>query len=465
MLRTLLIRPNSNVTLTPVPLGLGYIAGALRKERGDLVEILDARNLRLPDSAIIRKIREFRPDVVGITSISFSRDNAHRLAKSIKAEAPATPVVLGGPYPTAFLERALADPNIDFCVVGEGEETAVDLWNAVEGGGGLESVRGVIFRDGGRPVFTGRRAPSKNVDRLEVAWDLIRPAEYFARPDNSMNMIRKDDRILSIFTSRGCPYGCIFCHDIFGKSFRPRSTESVLGEIEMLVEKYGMRELEILDDVFNLSMPRAKEICEGILRRGLKLTIGLPNGIRGDIVDAELLDLMKRAGFHRISFAPESASPRIQKLMGKNADLDKLEWAIGEAERRRFFTTGFFILGFPTETYEEMKMTGDWAARSKLHVATFFYLKPFPGTRAARAAGRDFLDVYLDDYTRMKVNISAASDEELRRANAYSYRKFYMNPVRMGRILRDAPKNLLTVKNTARMFDKIVQREFSKNRH
>ncbi len=457
-MRVLLLRPNSIIIATPVPLGLGYIASALRRHRGDTVEIVDARNKRLSSAALGRRIRDFRPDAIGITSINFEMKEAHELAALAKSELPEVPVIIGGPYASANREAVLRDPNVDATVVGEGENTVVELMDALESGAELSGVRGVIHRVDGEPVFTGAREPIDDVDDLEVAWDLIDPPSYFHRFErNSENTIKRDHRTLTIFTSRGCPYGCIFCHNVFGKKFRPRSAEAVVEEMAMLRKRYGAREFEIVDDTFNQSVKRAKAICEGLIEKDLGLHISLPNGIRGDRTDLDLLDRFRDAGFYRISFAVESASPRIQDIINKSIDLDRVKWSITELSRRGVVASGYFIQGFPTETYEEMLMTADWAAESDLHMASFFYLNPFPGTKVAEMAGQDLTGVSFRDYSTISVNISAATDRELHLANKYAYRRFYLSPRRLARLAKVAPKNIRTAIDAWLVFRLMIQ--------
>lgn len=419
-MRVLLLRPNSIIIATPVPLGLGYVAGSLRSRRGDQVEIVDGRNLRWDLSAMRQKIRDFRPDVIGISAINFEMKEAHELAAAAKTET-SVPVIMGGPYASANREAVLRDRNVDAAVVGEGEDTVIDLMDAIESDADFSGITGLVARQDGEPVFTGHRELIDDLDAIVPAWDLINPTAYFKRRGrNSENIVKYDHRTLTVFTSRGCPYNCIFCHNVFGKKFRPRSPDSVLDEVSMLKQRYGIRELEIVDDSFNLSLNRAKEICQGLIDRNLDLHVAVPNGLRGDRTDTDFLDLLQAAGFYRIAFAVESASPRVQKIIKKNIDPDKVKWAIQEVARRGMVATGYFIQGFPTETYEEMIMTGDWAASSDLHVASFFYLNPFPGTEVAEMVNQNFTDVAFRDYSTMSVNISEATDDELHKANKYA---------------------------------------------
>ncbi len=178
-------------------------------------------------------------------------------------------------------------------------------------------------------------------------------------------------RCAPIFTSRGCPFGCIYCHNVFGKKFRARSAENVLDELSMLKREYNIGEIEIIDDCFNIDLSRAKEIARGIIDRKLDIAISFPNGIRADHMDKELVDLLKEAGTYRVYYAVETASPRLQKLIRKNVDLDRPKEIVDYTAAQGIMTCGFFMMGFPTETEEEIRMTIDYACRSKFHQVLF----------------------------------------------------------------------------------------------
>ncbi len=457
-MKVLLLRPNSIIIATPVPLGLAYVAESLRARRGDDVTILDARNLRLKPREVAERIATIKPDVVGISAINFEAPETHELARIAKELKPESWVIIGGPYASANREAILADSCVDVLALGESENTAVEILDALEKKADLAGVPGIIFRRNGKPHFTGPRPPIQDVDSLHPAWDLLDPESYFKRRGrNSENIIKYSHRTLTVFTSRGCPFNCIFCHNVFGRKFRARNPENVLDEITHLRDAYGMQELEIVDDSFNLDLGRAKAICRGIIERKLNLKITLPNGIRGDRVDEELLDLFKDAGFYRIAYAVESASPRIQKIIRKQIDLDKVRWTISETARRKMMATGYFIMGFPTETRLDMEMTAQFAINSDLHVASFFYLNPFPGTEVARMTDLDLTDYTFRDYSTLTVNLSAESDDELRRICKRTYRRFYLNPRRIARVIQVVPKNPRTFINAFLVFRLMLQ--------
>jgi anaerobic magnesium-protoporphyrin IX monomethyl ester cyclase len=442
--------------MAPMPLGLGYVAEAIRKERGDEVQILDGRNLRLTTDQIITRLRLFKPDVIGITATIMDSKEIHETAEAAKRALPDAKVVVGGPYVSSCPDAVMQNKSIDVAVIGEGEETVVEILDAFEKGvDDFSGIEGVCFRLGDQVKKTPGRAPVSNLDDLRPAWDLLNPHSYFSRfKKNSHNRIRKDHRVVAIFSSRGCPYNCIFCHNVFGKKIRYMSMDAVIDEIAMLKDKYDIRELEFVDDCFNQNLDRAKAIFRQIIARKFNLHITFPNGLRGDRIDEELLDLFEEAGVFRISYAVEAASPRVQKLIKKNLNLDKVKQAISSTARRGIFTVGFFIMGFPTETAEEMRMTVDFALDSDVHIANFFYLAPYPGTEVAKMAGPDGGNVMYSDFSEISVNLSAAADKELHDIVKLAYRKFYLNPFRVARILRVVPKNMPLLLNafiTARL--------------
>ncbi len=455
-MRVLFIRPNSQIIATPVPLGIGYVASYLLSKRPqDSVKIIDGRNRRLSHERVTEQAQTFSPDLIAISAINFEADQVKILAGLLKQALPSAPIVLGGPYASANRASILEkDPHLDFVAVCEGEETFCELVAALEQKSDPAGVRGIYFRENGKINFTGERPLLQDLDQLPLDWDLLEPKSYFRRGGrNSENIVKYSHRTLTALTSRGCPYGCIFCHNIFGKKFRGRSPAQVVSEVAMLREKYGVEELELVDDGFNLNLKRAKDICRGLIARDLGLHLSLPNGIRGDLVDEEFLDLLKAAGFYRIAFAVESASPRIQKLIKKKIDLAKVAWAIAQTSKRGMIATGYFIMGFPEETEEDIEMTIRFARESKLSVASFFYLNPFPGTEVARMAeAKNLQEKLFRDYSTMTVNLSRVSDARLHQLNKRAYRKFYLDPARVWRILKVVPKNFRTLTNAFLVF-------------
>jgi len=435
----------------PPPIGLGYLAGYLLKHRRDEIEVIDARRLRLKPEAVTQRLMAMKPDLVGISALSFEAKEAEELARKFKKALPSVTIVLGGPYPSSVYESALDEDAIDFAVVGEGEQTFLELINALDKNEPLDRISGLVFRKNGKAHLVGIRAPIPEIDTLEIAWQVLKPEMYFvSRLRTSENTLRKSARLLPIFTSRGCPYSCYFCHSIFGKKFRGRSAENVLSEIDYLVKTYGVEELEVIDDSFNLDLRRAKKILKGIAERNYRLWLSFPNGIRADLIDEEFLDLMKSAGTYRVDYAIESASKDRQIEIGKRLDLEKTRWVIEQTWKRRIISDGYFILGFPGETEEEMNQTIEYALKSKLQLASFFHLKPFPGTALAKKYNKSQQAVdeaQVSDYSTLTLNLSAVPDAKLRRIRKRAYRRFYFSPFRLWSNFLLAPKNFRTLRS------------------
>ncbi|MBN1363399.1 MAG: radical SAM protein, partial [Syntrophaceae bacterium] len=246
---------------------------------------------------------------------------------------------------------------------------------------------------------------------------------------------------MSIVTSRGCPYRCAYCHQTMGKTFRKRSAESVLTEMEELHFKHGFKEFEILDDCFNLDRQRTHEILTGIRDRIKDARLHFPNALRSDMLEPEDMTLFKEAGTVSAHYAIETASPRLQKMIHKNLNIKKASLAIDASVKTGIYSTGYFMIGFPSETYKEASATVNFAVKSNLHRALFFNPKPFAGTQLAKMAEdylknkNDLSDPQKSNYHKDTVNISAMSDNELQEIFQNVYRRFYMNPQRIWRLM------------------------------
>ncbi|MGW8178898.1 MAG: B12-binding domain-containing radical SAM protein, partial [bacterium] len=187
-----------------------------------------------------------------------------------------------------------------------------------------------------------------------------------------------------MFTSRGCPWRCTYCHDLFGKKFHPRSPENVLAEIEMLYQTYQIQEFMIEDDIFNFDMDRAKKICDLIVESKMQIALQFGNGVRLERLDQELIQKLAAAGTHHMCIAIESASPRIQKVMRKNLKLHQVKDVVRWCKENGIETLGFFMMGFPTESIEEIKMTIRFACETQLDEALFSIVVPYAGTEMSR---------------------------------------------------------------------------------
>ncbi len=438
MARVLLIRTDRKLPawLVSPPLGLMYLSAALKHSRPGKheVELLDLRFFSQPRKRLERRVLEFHPDLVGISSLSSEAPMLGLVAETVKSLNPDCRVIAGGPHTTVFYDQVLENRNVDYTVIGEGEKSFVDLVDRLSSGGEIEPLPGVAFQKGGELIFPGNREPIQDLDSLPFPdWDLLDLDAYLRVPDFSHHMGR--GRYMGLFTSRACPFQCAYCHSIFGKSFRARSPENVLNEMKILRDEYRVREYQFFDDCFNFQRERAREIGERIAAEVPGAGLSFPNAVRGDLVDRDFLEVFRRAGAYAITFAVETASPRIQKLIRKNLHLEKVRAAIVHADELGYFVQGFFMIGFPTETVEEIKQTIDFAVKSPLSAATFFIVVPYARTELLKlfekegfSGSVEFKDCH---YRSEKSVYSILTGLDLSRVQKKAYLRFYLNPYRL----------------------------------
>lgn len=422
------------------PLGLMYLAAYAERELpGAEVDILDLRVSRTRPEDLGRIALEKGAQVVGLSAPSIYAGMLKESATAVRRSAPGVLIVAGGPHPSADPRDTLASGDIDIAVCGEGEQAFVDILRARLAGAALTGIPSTMTSGMDAPLPPGTLP---DPDSLPFpAWDKVDVAGY-ARYTGFTFLGQR--RYMGLFTSRACPYGCTYCHNIFGRKFRARSAASVLAEIRTVHERYGIADFEVLDDIFNLRRERVVEICQGLLQDGPKVQISFPNGLRSDLLDDELLELMRAAGTTYISFAIETASPRLQREIKKNLKVAKAENAIRKAASLGILTNGYFMLGFPTETEEEMRSTISLAIRLPLDMAHFHKVTPFVGTDLADSLGAAMPQSFNESpevrsYEDRSFNLSAVPNDRFRRILVGAFVKFYVNPGRLLGIFRHHP--------------------------
>ena len=421
------------------PLGIMTLASVLRS-KGYLAKIVDTRILK-PN--IIRIIEEYKPDFIGISAITYESDNMFQIAKKIKQYNKNIPIIAGGPFPTSSPEEVLNSIYIDFIVLGEGENSFPLLLHSIEENLlDISKIDGIGYKNQSKIHYKQSNNYIENLDSIPLpAWDLIDLVPYFHyKAESNMPPPR---RYASLFTSRGCPYKCIYCHNIFGKKLRTQSVKRIIDEIIILKDQYKINEFEILDDSFNIDKQRVIKFCTEIIKKNLNIKLLFPNGLRTDLLDKETLLYLKNAGTTYISFAVETASKRLQKNIGKNLNLEKVKNNIIQAEKINIATHGFFILGLPDETKEEALLTIDFAVKSKLTTAAFFILTPYKGTKIYN----DHINTHPEleqnqnsmEYFSLTTNLSKINNNALLKIYNNAYIKFYRSIPRILRILKRYP--------------------------
>lgn len=404
-MRILLIKPpctvyKSDPTLpsATLPFGIAYLAGFLLS-KGEDVEVIDALSeginnvqkfkgktrIGLSDEEIKKRIIDFNPDVVGITSMftAFSYD-AHALAALIKKINPKIRVVLGGTHVSIMPELSIKDKNVDIVVRGEGEVTFWEIIRAIRKGRDYTDIPGTAVKKKNRVVINPLRPYIPNLDILPFpAYDLLPMEIYFNAAKNSPYIT--SSQLCGIISSRGCPGDCTYCsiHSVWGHSWRGRGAKNVVDEMEFLIKRYGVKEFSFLDDSVACLNTRMGEICKEIIRRKLQIKWSTPNGISHWTLNERLLDKMKASGCYRITFGIESGNLCTREFIGwkKNFSLEQAKRITKYANKIGLWTISTFILGFPYEDRHSIEETINFAIESDTDFAAFFLLMPFPGTK------------------------------------------------------------------------------------
>jgi anaerobic magnesium-protoporphyrin IX monomethyl ester cyclase len=395
-IRVLLINPYYPISETPSPpLGLAFLAAAL--EAADIVvQILDLVVYPYSKERLARTLKTFDPQFVGATAVTMNFEHAASVIRDVKAIAPDILTVMGGPHVTFCAPETMqACPEIDFIVLGEGEETLVELVTAYQNGHNWGNIKGLAYQDQGQPVLTPPRDPIQDIDGLpEPARHLIPLGRY-----------RALGLPISMTTSRGCPFKCIFCvgRKMVGARVRYRDPQKVVDELEFL-STLGFHQINIADDLFTASKKHCIAVCDEILQR--QLNIQWTSFARVDTVSRPALERMKQAGCTAVSFGVESGSPEILKTVKKGITLDQVVDAVNMCNDVGVTPQASFILGLPGETLQTMQQTVAFAERLKemgvLH--GYHLLAPFPGTDVRENSQAYDIQIMSNDWNDYHAN-------------------------------------------------------------
>jgi len=416
-------------------LGLGYLAAWTRKSGHD-VTLIDPNNARMSRDELHAKLRELHPDVVGIKVFTQDLSSARETFRFVRENMPGTVLVAGGAHPSAVPEQVLDMlPEVDYAFRGEAEIGFARFLDLLGGTCAKGDVPGLIWRDGSG-IRINDQVFIKNLDELGIpAWDLIDPNDY----SDTAETFRKAFPAAPISITRGCPFPCTYCagHIISGKPIRSRSIEHVLDEMQYLMKEFGVKEFNIVDDNFTHNRDVVESFCRGIIDRGLDIHWSGSTGIRLDSLDEELLGLMRRSGCYSFYVGIESGSQRILDLMKKHLTLDKIRHGVQMISRSGIDVSGFFIIGFPGETREDILDTISFAAELPLFKAHFFHFTALPATEAYNTLVKNGKLTGFDDSMFMDVSYvpEGMTPQELKELLRKAYLKFYLRPQVIARLL------------------------------
>ena len=359
-------------------LGIAYLASVLEKE-GHEIKIIDATVERLSFKKLEQHVMAFGPDIIGVTSNVANASVAVETCIYCKHACPGATILLGGPWATINWKYIVKNGYADVVVIGEGEETIVELLRIMpdEQEAMLPAIKGIAFKSkDGIVTKTASRPFIEDLDALPFpAWHLF--------PDTrKYNFPSKTGIAYPVITSRGCPFNCNFCTKyVHGYRIRARSPESVIAEFRYLKDNFHAKELYIVDDNFTMNVDRATRILEMMIAERFNFTITLSNGVRADTLTPALLQKMKNAGVVEFSIGVEAGNQGVLNKIGKSLSLNKVRKIAPVIHELGFILKCFFILGHPYDTASTMMETIRLAIDLDPEVTQFSKATPWPGTR------------------------------------------------------------------------------------
>lgn len=390
------------------------------------------------ENEIIKHLKSFSPDIVGISInfTSYSLD-AYAVAKLVKKTLPSVKIVFGGAHATMDADSILQEiEDVNYIVRSEGELTFYELVNTIKENGDISKVKGVTYRQSGYIHKNPDRELVKNLDDLPIPnRKYIDMDAYFKTLEEVKGGFSKNVEIASIMTSRGCPFTCVFCStkNMWKRHWRGFSAERVVEEIEGLVNEYGVKEISINDDQFILNKERVMKICDLLIAKKMTLNFVLPSGTSVWLLNYRLLKKMKRAGFYRICFPIESANRNTMDFIKKPIDLGQAKEMIELANRLGYWTTGFFIIGFPFETREEINETMEYAYNSRLDAINIYVATPYPGSEMYEIYRQNGLlndDKKYVSFFKSDLDTKTMSSDEIQTIRTMAQKRYLMHRVK-----------------------------------
>lgn len=325
-----------------------------------------------------------------------------------------TPIVWGGCHPSVTPEQTLVNDKVDIVVVGEGDETFLEIVRALDHKQSLSTINGILYKDGGKIVKTPPR-PLLDVEALlPTPWELVNPESYIHRD----MYVKAGSRVLDVGqTSRGCPFNCGFCSsaEIRERKWRAISVERSLDMITENVRRFNLSGIWLRDDEFYINRKRATAICEGFINRNLNISF-YTSGTRADVfmkASDHDIDVLKRSGAHTLKFGAESGSQRILDVMQKGITVEQTLAANQRCKKYGIIPVFGLMIGYPTETFDEINQTIDLGFRIKrenpnAQLETMAVFTPLPGTPDFRLSTKhgltppqsleEWADWIFDDY-------------------------------------------------------------------
>lgn len=413
---------------TWLPLSFVYIAGSLRKAGYD-VELYDAMSKFHNYDEISRHLEESKADVIGTTAFTATINDAIKVLGLAKEISPKVITLIGGIHPTFCWEEILKKDHsaVDYVIRSEGEETTVDLLDCLSAGQDPSKVAGISFWRSGEVVSTPDRPFISDLDSLPVAWDLVEWKDYFFRP-------KLDSTFAIVSSSRGCVQHCTFCsQQLFWKrTWRARSPEGFVTELEFLNQRFGVDVAMITDEVPTYDRARWERILDLLIEKGMGLEILMETRVDDILRDRDIIDKYREAGILHIYVGVESASQETLDRFNKNLKIEQSKEALDLMNQAGIISETSFVLGMPEETPESIRETVKLAQYYNPDLAFFLAIAPWPYSDIYPEL-RPYIEVF--DYSKYNlvepvVKPIRMNRDELNRELLNAFRTFYMGKLK-----------------------------------
>lgn len=382
----ILVRPmtpdtsRSGLVSIQYPINIGYLVSYMKKNNIPC-EVIDYEVESFSEEAFLKSVKKSKPNIIGLSCMTPHVIHGAMLARLVKKHFPEILTVIGGVHATAIPEQTLVEfPQFDVVVLGEGEETLLELYKAWTSSKNIRDVRSIAFMDNGTARVNPKRPLVRNLDELPFPDRRMVDIKYYRKSHVSRGFSRNVINIAEVMVSRGCPYDCIFCASkiVHTRGVRFRSPENIIKEIQDLMHEHHVEHISFLDDTFTIRKEILKPVCEYI--KSQKVTFDCYTRVSD--IDEEKMSIMVSAGCRKVSFGIESGSPKVLKLIKKGITLDHINRAISIAKKSGLplIETTFMIGCHPDETLEDIEMTRKLIYRLRPDILGIFISIPYPGT-------------------------------------------------------------------------------------
>ncbi|MFA6619433.1 MAG: radical SAM protein [Candidatus Neomarinimicrobiota bacterium] len=441
--RILFVFPETRYPSGQPSLGIAMLS-AVARETGAETALCDMSFVSRPFEHLGEMIKSYKPDAVSITVVTPQIRDVLQACSVVRETGSDVFLMIGGPHATVLPVETLTTTGADLVYAGEGER-AMKL---IIQGEDLSNIPGACFIRNGEPHLVPGKLLVESLDSLPLPDRTIFDMDRYFKTWYSMDRVDSSLKGTTIMATRGCPYRCTFCQptlsEIFGKKMRKRSPESIMAELEFLRKEYSINAFMFEDSTFIVDHPWVKEICGRMTAENLNLKWCC--NVRADLLTEDLLDSMVAAGLSKVNMGVESASQRVlDDIYHKDITVEGVQKALRMCRSRGLFVQGYFMLGAPGETVEEMKLTIDFAAREPFDDALFDITTPFPHTGLWEMS-KDLITAdysEFDCFHKSVYKLDGITPEEVEKLKKNAFWKFYAHPARILRTIRTVlgPRN------------------------